>query len=62
MNLNSLKKINILGGMMMEATDQVKINDILTLLQKIKFGSLTIVVHEGKITQLEVIEKHRFQK
>nr|WP_295973777.1 YezD family protein [uncultured Bacillus sp.] len=46
----------------MATTDQVKLNNILSLLQKIKFGSLTIVVHEGQITQLEVIEKHRFQK
>lgn len=47
---------------MMAAADQVKINEILSLLQRIKFGSLTIVVHEGQITQLEVIEKHRLQK
>jgi hypothetical protein len=46
----------------MPIVDQGKINNILDLLGKIKFGSLTIVIHEGKITQLEVIEKHRFQK
>lgn len=46
----------------MSVADQGKLNNILDLLEKIKFGSLTIVVHEGKITQLEVIEKHRFQK
>jgi hypothetical protein len=46
----------------MSVADQGKLNNILDLLEKIKFGSLTIVIHEGKITQLEVIEKHRFQK
>lgn len=46
----------------MSTVDQVKLENILALLQKIKFGSLTIVIHEGKITQVEVIEKHRFQK
>jgi hypothetical protein len=38
------------------------LNNIMSLLEKIKFGSITIVIHEGKITQLEVNEKHRFQK
>ena len=46
----------------MAITDQGKWNNILELLEKINFGSLTIVIHEGRITQLEVIEKHRFQK
>ena len=46
----------------MAVIDQVKLDNIIDLLEKIKFGSLTIVIHEGKITQLDVIEKHRFQK
>jgi hypothetical protein len=46
----------------MAVVDQENLNNIIELLEKIKFGSLTIVIHEGKITQLEVIEKHRFQK
>ncbi|WP_084786684.1 DUF2292 domain-containing protein [Bacillus tuaregi] len=46
----------------MAIIDQEKLNNIVELLEKIKFGSLNIVIHEGKITQLEVIEKHRFQK
>ena len=46
----------------MAVVDQGKLNNIIDLLEKIKFGSLTIVIHEGKITQLDVIEKHRFQK
>ena len=46
----------------MAIIDQVKLDNIIDLLEKIKFGSLTIVIHEGKITQFDVIEKHRFQK
>ena len=46
----------------MAIIDQGKLQNILDLLEKIKFGSLTIVIHEGKITQLDVVEKHRFQK
>ncbi|WP_428911417.1 YezD family protein [Niallia sp. Krafla_26] len=46
----------------MAVIDQGKLNHILALLEKIKFGSVTIVIHEGQITQLDVVEKHRFQK
>jgi hypothetical protein len=46
----------------MAVIDQSKLEHVLNLLEKINFGSLTIVIHEGKITQLDVIEKHRFQK
>ncbi|WP_338449001.1 DUF2292 domain-containing protein [Niallia oryzisoli] len=46
----------------MAVVDQEKLNNIIELLEKIKFGSVNIVVHEGKITQIEIIEKHRFQK
>ena len=46
----------------MAVIDQVKLDRIIDLLEKINFGSLTIVIHEGKITQFDVIEKHRFQK
>ncbi|WP_394235342.1 DUF2292 domain-containing protein [Niallia oryzisoli] len=46
----------------MAVVDQEKIKNIIDLLEKIKFGSLNIVIHEGKITQLEIVEKHRFQK
>ena len=46
----------------MAVIDQGKLDQIMDLLEKINFGSLTIVIHEGKITQLEVNEKHRFQK
>lgn len=46
----------------MAIIDQVKLDRIIELLEKINFGSLTIVIHEGKITQLDVNEKHRFQK
>jgi hypothetical protein len=51
-----------IGGKKMALPDQEIINNIISLLEKIKFGSLTIVIHEGKVTQLEVNEKHRFQK
>ena len=46
----------------MAIIDQVKLDRIIELLEKINFGSLNIVIHEGKITQLDVNEKHRFQK
>jgi hypothetical protein len=46
----------------MAVINQVKLDRIIDLLEKINFGSLTIVIHEGKITQLDVNEKHRFQK
>ena len=46
----------------MAIVDQVKLDRIIELLEKINFGSLNIIIHEGKITQLDVIEKHRFQK
>ena len=52
----------------MAVIDQVKLDRIIDLLEKINFGSLTIVIHEGKITQLDVMKsidsknnKNRFE-
>jgi hypothetical protein len=57
-----IQKKRLLEVCGMAVIDQVKLDNIIDLLEKIKFGSLTIIIHEGKITQFDVIEKHRFQK
>jgi hypothetical protein len=36
------------------------LNQIADLLQEIKFGSIEIIVHEGKVVQIERKEKLRF--
>ncbi|MCP8967220.1 YezD family protein [Ectobacillus ponti] len=41
---------------------QSEINYLVALVEKIKYGSVTIVIHDGKITQLDVAEKHRLSK
>lgn len=37
-----------------------KINHILAELEKLEYGSLTITVHAGEITQIDTTEKKRF--
>ncbi len=37
------------------------INQITSILQGIRFGSLEIIVHDGKIVQIERKEKIRFE-
>ena len=46
----------------MAEVNQEKINYILALLERIKYGSVTIVIHDEKVVQLDVIEKHRLSK
>jgi len=41
--------------------DEEKINYILTVLEKIQYGSLNITIHNGEITQVDCSEKHRFR-
>jgi hypothetical protein len=38
-----------------------KIADILNALEKLKYGSLIITVHDDEITQIETSEKKRYQ-
>ncbi|WP_241254670.1 YezD family protein [Brevibacillus sp. SYP-B805] len=42
------------------ALDQESIGRILRALQGLEYGSVQIVVHDSKITQIERTEKHRF--
>jgi hypothetical protein len=41
--------------------DEEKINYIMTVLEKIQYGSLNITIHNGEITQVDCSEKHRFR-
>ena len=43
-------------------TNQEKAGYILSLLEKIQYGSVTIIIQGGKIIQLDVTEKHRLSK
>lgn len=36
------------------------VNQIAAILQEIKFGSIEIIIHEGKVVQIERKEKLRF--
>jgi hypothetical protein len=40
--------------------DQESISRILRALEGLEYGSVQIVVHDSKITQIERTEKHRF--
>jgi hypothetical protein len=40
--------------------DQESIGRILRALEGLEYGSVQIVVHDSKITQIERTEKHRF--
>lgn len=47
----------------MSKDSQINSNEhIIQTLKTIKFGSLEIVIHEGKIVQIEKREKIRFDK
>ncbi|MGA8942872.1 MAG: YezD family protein [Thermoactinomyces sp.] len=43
-----------------QGTEKEKYKIILKELESLKFGELQITVHEGKIVQVNRIEKHRF--
>lgn len=38
------------------------LNKILDATSKLKFGSIVLTIHEGKVVQLDVTEKHRFSE
>ncbi|MDR0136745.1 YezD family protein [Metabacillus idriensis] len=42
--------------------NESKVQQILTALKKINYGSVLITIHEGEITQLDSTEKNRFVK
>lgn len=42
------------------ALDKEKLNHIVALLSNIEYGSISIIVHDGQITQIESTEKKRF--
>lgn len=44
----------------MALLDQEKVNYILSTLKKIEYGSITITVHDGVITQIDRTDKNRF--
>lgn len=48
------------GRMGLNKYDQSKIEHILAKLEELEYGSLTITVHDGEITQIDTTEKKRF--
>ncbi|MGM0920328.1 MAG: YezD family protein [Bacillota bacterium] len=42
--------------------NESKVQQILTALKKINYGSVLITIHDGEITQLDSTEKSRFSK
>lgn len=47
---------------MSQSNDQQKVEQIINTIQTIKYGSIEITVHDGKIVQIERKEKIRFDK
>ncbi|WP_409305103.1 DUF2292 domain-containing protein [Peribacillus sp. SCS-155] len=45
----------------MKRIDEQKINQIISSLQNIEYGSVLITVHAGEITQIDTTEKIRYQ-
>lgn len=45
---------------MMNTHSQEAINQVLNILKDIKYGSVLITLHDGKITQVDSTEKIRF--
>jgi hypothetical protein len=45
----------------MAVVDQAKMNLILSTIKNIEYGSVTITVHDGSITQIDKTEKTRFE-
>ncbi|WP_378574964.1 YezD family protein [Neobacillus cucumis] len=46
---------------MMAVVDQERTKVILEALKNIEFGSITITIHDGTITQIDRTEKTRFE-
>jgi hypothetical protein len=44
----------------MSAYNDSKLNEILSAIQNLNYGSILITIHEGEITQLDITEKKRF--
>ncbi|UOR12125.1 YezD family protein [Halobacillus amylolyticus] len=44
----------------MKSTLEKKINDIVSALENIEYGSVAITVHDGEITQIDYTEKKRY--
>ena len=38
------------------------LNKLLDVTSKLKFGTIILTIHEGKVVQLDVTEKHRFSE
>jgi len=49
-----------LEGIHREPQSSEVISQIVDILQEIKFGSIEIIIHEGKVVQIERKEKIRF--
>lgn len=49
-----------MGRMNLEKQEQSKMDHILAELEKLEYGSITITVHDGQITQIDTTEKKRF--
>ncbi|WP_152655510.1 YezD family protein [Oceanobacillus sp. CFH 90083] len=45
----------------MNVLEEDKVKTVLRLLDEIEFGSLSITVHNGQITQVDRTEKKRFE-
>lgn len=46
----------------MAKSNETVIKQILATLNKIKYGSVLITIHDGEITQIDSTEKNRFVK
>ena len=40
--------------------EETKIDEIISVLQNLQYGSVVITVHDGEITQVDTTEKKRF--
>jgi hypothetical protein len=41
--------------------DEQVLQKIIALIESIEFGTIQITVHDSQITQIDKVEKHRFQ-
>ncbi|MBD8007163.1 YezD family protein [Bacillus norwichensis] len=45
----------------MAKVDENAVNDIVSALSKLEYGSLVITVHDGEVTQIDTTEKKRYK-
>lgn len=45
---------------MEQQIDQEKISTIVSTLKQLEYGCVTVTVHDGEITQIDITEKKRF--